>query len=111
MITPDGELLACESLTSGWRRVLPMHMFLLRPLPDHCLATGTRTSFLGIFSTQHTVCRLLHVTRINHHFSSFCHPPHASTGLQSPIAAVRSVVVEGPCARMYRGAYVLCLVR
>lgn len=88
-----------------------MHMFLLRPLPGQCLATGTRTSFLGIFSTQHTVCRLLHVTGINHHFSSFCHPAHASTALQSPIAAVQSVVVEAQVLVCTGGAYVLCLVR
>ena len=73
MITLDGDLLACESLTSECRRVLPLHMFCCGP----CRITVSRlgTSFLGIFSTQRTVVRLLHVTGINHHHQSIFRRP------------------------------------
>jgi len=67
MITPNGELLALRVINFGMRTRITYAHVVLGPLPAHCLATGSRTSFWVSFRRGlPSVACLLHVTDIIH---------------------------------------------
>ena len=117
MITPNGELLALRVINFGMRTRITYAHVVLGPLPAHCLATGSRTSFWVSFRRGlPSVACLLHVTDIIH-----CHLillPTASVATPPPSPLPLDPLLRGllclcVCARVSvcTGVWILCLVR